>query len=289
MFALVKSETVPLTFELARQFKEMKSSIVERPLSPNRITFLEDKAKLGLLVNCNWITAELDGEICRINGNHSSNMLFQLNGNFPKGLFVHHDHYKVDDKADMVALFRQIDARQSSRSPGDVANAFQQSEPEMADITSSIAKLGAEAIAWWGKSVEGVTHFDGDDQYGILTYVDRYSEFLHWLDSVIGMKTPELVSKPVVAAMFATYEANKESAKDFWHLVSREGVEFEDNHPTTVLDAWLVKAKAPSLRKIKPGDIYQGCAYAWTAYRHDGEINSIKISSKKALHELIEA
>jgi hypothetical protein len=59
MFELVKSEVLPLTPDLARQFKDMDPSPTERDLNPARLKMLRDKADKGLLITFNWSTAVL--------------------------------------------------------------------------------------------------------------------------------------------------------------------------------------------------------------------------------------
>ena len=68
MFHLSKSEVLPLTPELARQFKEMEPSPTERDLNPARLKMLRDKADKGLLIPFNWSTAVLGERRLRING-----------------------------------------------------------------------------------------------------------------------------------------------------------------------------------------------------------------------------
>ena len=53
------------------------------------------------------------------------------------------------------------------------------------------------------------------------------------------MKTPELRKETIVAAMYGTFDKNEAEARKFWKEVSRGGVEYEDSHPTTALDAFL--------------------------------------------------
>lgn len=67
MFELVKSEVLPLTPDLARQFKEMDPSPTERDLNPARLKMLRDKADKGLLITFNWSTAVLGERRLRIN------------------------------------------------------------------------------------------------------------------------------------------------------------------------------------------------------------------------------
>ena len=74
--------------------------------------------------------------------------------------------------------------------------------------------------------------------------------------------------------MYGTFVANEEEARKFWREVSRGGVEFEENHPTTVLDAFL-KSIIEDKRKLdlKPANLYQASIYAWNAFREGKTIS----------------
>jgi hypothetical protein len=102
---------------------------------------------------------------------------------------------------------------------------------------------------------------------------------------LITVKTPELKRLNIVAAMFGTFLKNESDARKFWTEVARGGVEYEDSHPTTVLDAWLkaaIESKSQK-RELKPAHFYQGCVFAWNAYREGKTITSIKFDTKKGL------
>jgi hypothetical protein len=94
----------------------------------------------------------------------------------------------------------------------------------------------------------------------------------------------------VVAAMYGTFTKNEKEAQKFWGQVARGGVEYEDDAPATVLDAWL-KAMAEDKRtseKLVPANYYQGCIYAWNAYREGRAISAIKYKTDKGLHQAAE-
>ena len=141
MFKLMKSESIPLTLELAKEFCGMEASPTERELSEKRVQHLREKAGAGTLVNFHWARAYLGDKVLRMNGKHSSTMLTSLNGGFPEGLVVHLDDYKVDGAEDLAVLFRQFDDRASGRTPADIAGAFQGLHPELAGVAKSAAKL----------------------------------------------------------------------------------------------------------------------------------------------------
>src|SRR6187200_1850654 len=124
-YRLVKADVRELTPELAEEFRNLEASPTERELNQARINHLRMKAEAGQLVTFHWSLAKLGDKKLRMNGQHSSNMLCDLNGHFPKGLKVHIDEYEVPNKPSLALLFRQFDDRKSNRSPSDVASAYQ--------------------------------------------------------------------------------------------------------------------------------------------------------------------
>ena len=126
-FQLISSETRDLTHDLAKAFSTMPASVSERDLKPKRIAYLKEAVLNGLAITFNWATVEIaeTGKTVRMNGNHSSNMLAELDGAFPTGLRVHVDHYSAPTMHDAVQLFRQMDSRLSARTIDDVAGAYQ--------------------------------------------------------------------------------------------------------------------------------------------------------------------
>jgi hypothetical protein len=280
MFQLIKSEVKPLTPELAREFHELTPSPTEREINPARIKMLREKAALGHLVTFHWSAATLKGKRMRMNGQHSSTMLSELNGSFPEGLKVHLDDYSVEDEGDLAMLFRQFDERKSSRSAADVSGAYQGLITELHDVPRLSAKLAVDGLAWYQRTVSREPTPKGDDIYSLFGQATLHP-FIKWISEVFSIKTPEMKSTPIVAAMYASFMANESEAKRFWHQVAMGGVEFEDNAPATVLDAWLKSIKEGEIKKkLTPAEIYQGCVYAWNAYRQERSITGIKSDTR---------
>jgi hypothetical protein len=299
-FNLVKSETVDLTFALAKEFADMEHTSVERELNDNRMAYLTKKIEGKLLVPFHWAKAILPNKkVLRMNGQHSSKALIEYaasvqdgtpNGGFPQGLKAHIDTYEVPNMLGAVELFRQIDARQSGRSPADVAGTYQMINDQIANLPRPNAKLAAEGISWELKTVQGIVHGNtGDDQYAKLGN-EIYWPFITWANDLLDMKAPEFRKPAVVASMYATFEKDREHAKTFWSDVKRGGVQFDDRAPATVLDEWLKNQKEVSdpKKRAKPAEIYAACIYAFKAYVEDKEIDRIRVDKKKALHELLE-
>jgi hypothetical protein len=289
-FRLVKSECLPLTRELAQQFRDMEASPTERPLNESRVKHLLKKAEQGVLVPFHWSRAHLGKRVVRMNGQHSSKMLCEANGSFPENMFAHIDDYEVDNERGLAVLFRQFDDRKSGRSSSDVSNAWQMLFEPIKGVPTDIAKLGAEGITWFTKYVEGVGETKtGDDQYSMFADASTHT-FLRWLGEVFSIKTPEMKRVPVVSAMHKTFEINASEARTFWAQVARGGVEYEESAPSTTLDVWLKSAREGSKREqnLKPANYYQGCIYAWNAHREGKTIKDIKFDSKKGFLKVVE-
>jgi hypothetical protein len=102
---------------------------------------------------------------------------------------------------------------------------------------------------------------------------------------VFSIKTPELKRQTIVAAMYGTFDKNEAEARKFWREVSRGGVEFDDNHPTTVLDGFF-KTVAEDKGKLHllPANFYQASVYAWNAFREGKTITSVKHDTRKGFY-----
>jgi hypothetical protein len=284
MFSLISSETKPLTPDLAERFKAMLPSPTEREFDPARAKMLREKAEAGQLIAFNWAVAKVGDKEYRVNGQHSSKVLADLNGQFPQGLKVHMDTYKVDTMDGLALLFRQFDARKSGRTPMDVSGAYQGLYTDLAGVARGAAKLAVEGVAWYDKHIEGLPAPKGDDVFTLFGKTGLHP-FIRWVGEVFSIKTPELKRQTIVAAMYGTFEKNEAEARKFWSEVSRGGVEFEDNHPTSVLDAFLKSAFEDKRKmELKAGNFYQASIYAWNAYREGKSTTSVKYDTKKGLY-----
>jgi hypothetical protein len=286
MFTRCKSGTEPITRELAGKFATMMPSVTERQFSQKRFDFLVERYEAGLFLPCHWASVVLNGEEHRMNGNHSSNLVWKLPDPFPTDLIAHIDQYEAETQEDVVELFRQFDARESARTPLDVAGAYQHAHPELAAIPNAIAKRGIEGIAWYVRWIEGIPTGKGDDRYKLFRRAEYY-DFLQWLATLLDMKTPEMRKMEVIAAMYATElvaSGNNESHL-FWEEVGRGGRQWEEQHPTTVLDKWLKSCHDGTCGdQMKAAYHYQGCIFAWNAYREDRTIKDIRFLTTKGIY-----
>lgn len=289
-FHLVKSSVSELTLEAAMKMRDMEPSPTERDIDPKRIKYLTEKAEAGKLVPFHWAIATCAGKTLRMNGQHSSTMLCNLDGKFPQGGKVHLDEYAVDSPEGLADLFRQFDARKSGRSAADVSGAFQGLYEPLREVPKASAKLALEGVCWFRRHVEGVPVPSGDDAYSLFNEPGLHA-FIRFIGELFSIKTPELQSVPIVAATYATFITSETAAREFWEEVARGGKQYEDTAPTSVLDTWLkdLKEDKDEVRSLalKPANFYQGCIYAWNAHREEKSIKDIKYDVKKGFHKIV--
>jgi hypothetical protein len=300
-FKLVKSETQALTKEYLDWFLGIEESPLERKIKPSRVEFLRSKAAAQQIVPFHWVTARPSWNghsLIRMNGHHSSTMLSKLPSLDPNWS-VHYDEFEVDKPEDMVLLFRQIDPRESARSAIDVCGTYKgaatEHTPELAKVPTEIVKLGIEGVYWWRNFIsKDRKNIKGDDRYALLVNDPESHRYVQWIGKIYSSEetpVPELKRISIAAALFATFEKHEESARSFWEAVAHGGT--EDDDPAAVLDTWLQGTlKKDQEVKLKQGNFWNGCVYAWNAFRDGKTIMNIPSSARgygieKGFHEVL--
>jgi hypothetical protein len=286
-FELVSSEDLPVTQALATRFAAMEGSLTERERTQSRCNYIEARVREGLAVPFHWAFVKVDGKEVRVNGSHSSYVLSKMNGDMPEGLLAHVEEYSVMGNAGLVALFRQFDPRQSARKPKDVCGAYLGIIEALQGVPLAHAKLAIEGVAWYLRVVdppEDVEVPKGDDRYAMLND-EAYHPFIQWAGAILSVKTPELKREPVLAAMHATFEIDSEAARDYWPDVARGGKEFDDKHPSTVLDGWLKTIHNHCPDGVKAPQIYQACIFSWNAFRAGKPLDKVRFDTRKGFFE----
>ena len=268
-FKLVSSNVVPLTKQLAEKHRDMAGSPTERELDPSRVWYLSKKIEVGLFVPPSWAVVTVDGKEYRMNGQHSSHALCDT-GSFPDGLQVHLDHYEADDIHGLVTLFRQFDARKSSRSTVDIAGAYKGVVDGLESICPKIALRIAKGIAWHLKQIVGAPA-PTSDEVGSLLMVDTHKDFILWAASLSWDKARECEKPHVVAAMYGMFEQQPDGARAFWDTLIRQVHHADEEHPSTALGALLMDAMKGQgsfeSERPKPAFIYEACVQAWNSFR----------------------
>ena len=287
-FKLVDSVAVDLNPTIVQQFATMPASPTERELSEKRKKHLKDKVEGGLAMPFNWAKAQFDGKEYRVNGQHSSAMLYEFGQNLPDGLKAHISTFEVSSHEELALLFRQFDDRNSGRTAGDVAGAYQGLETALSGVKRVIARISAEGLAWHNNEVLGNPKIVGDDRYALL-HDANYHPFVNWADSVISHRHyDEMKKASVLAAMYESFANFPREAQSFWkevakHVVLNGESGLDEDHPAARLGTWLVDAADKDKKHFKPSptDNYQAGVYCFNAYNSNRDLRSVNISRIK--------
>lgn len=299
LFVLLSSETLVLSREegikKAREHASLPSSPTERDKKRLQIKHLAEAMRNRCFLPCCWATVLHQGVVYRMNGQHSSSTILEvaeaLPEALPEKLVIHLDNYRADTPNGMGLLFRQFDARWSSRSTAEVAGAYQGLVTDLRGVKRETVKLGIEGVEWHSRCVETTPFPRGDDRFQhILNAV--YQPFLCWLAGILNAKSPELMHEAIVAAMYATHIKSESLAQEFWYQVAKPQDMFNDNDPRNVLSRELVKIyedKKESKKSrtrvtpVGPGDLFAKCIKAWNAWRSGKDISSLEVNARKGL------
>ena len=250
------------------------------------MAYLNDTVLNGRAITFTWAKAHVleTGETYRVNGNHSSTMLAKLNGDFPEGLKVHVDTYEVADKKALCLLFRQFDSRVSARTVDDIAGAYQGVETALASVPKQAARKAIEGIVWYERNKIGSDVPAGDDRFQWLLD-PRYHQFIQMTGRILSLKTPEF-NAPVIGAMYGAHDREPAKAEEFYDAVAKQGGGNDEDHPASVLDAWLVSSREQDDKPTEK-ETYYACAYCWNVFRRGGSLDRIpKYNKKKGAPDL---
>jgi hypothetical protein len=240
---LIGTKIIPLTPDIALEFATMPTFKGERALRPGLIKHLESRISEGLFHSPKWAFAWMRGVKYRMNGQHSSNVLCNANGDFPKDLDVIVDEFVCDTEEDLAVLFEQFDNKRSSRTEADIFGAhgrvalgdLEIANSEIRDVVNGIAyHLHLRAIE---SAAQGFHERVDVDRMSLIA---KYREFFEWRKSIGTTKAraKNMARKALGAAVFATWTHNKEAATDFWSQLMSESNPDVD-HPTRVLGRFI--------------------------------------------------
>lgn len=264
MYQHVDTETRPLTPSLVKSLKEMNTHIGERSLDKKKLRQLKDKLDRGLFYAPRFgIITMPDGREIRCNGQHSSTMLSEVNGAFPKCKKAVVDYWRCDTEEDVAIVFSQYDNRISARTKKEVVNAHAKLHDELADNSQTLNAVVCDAIYFAKTEGKYKREAAYDEDRARLLHSDENIEFAQWAGAVFAKNW--LSRTPIVAAAYKTWFANKERAKDFWQQVS-DG----SGQPETASRIYHdhLKHKWGNGTVVREGtrSVYVKAHHAWNAY-----------------------
>lgn len=254
MIKELQTQIVPLTKELATKHAALPCVKGDRLLKSERIAMLRDRHERGLFHAPVWAVCYCNGKEYRVNGNHSSNFLLSLNGNFPVGMSVVMRQFICDSEGELPVVFDQFDCPWGVRSNLESINVHKSIIDKLENVSRSGALRASEGIAAHVKLTTGV-RFTKDDAKQLLS---AHPDFIAWAGA--GYTTTRRFNKPgVIGAMFATWAVSPAAAQAFWEMV-RDLTHPEASNASRTLGEWLKHCE------LKPVDAYRGVKWDTRAY-----------------------
>lgn len=300
-YALVSSEEIPFTLQLAMQHLQTEAFIAEREIDNQHLTYLKQDAMDGWF---GFERASLDLGFCewdkkwrRLNGQHTAWMRVDLDDpksgsgkaiNWKK-IKIRVNKYRLKTEDDFRRLYATFD-RGKPRSAGHVTAARLLGREKFAGLTKRDLNCLVAAVRFYRypRNIAGSERIRADE------VIDRVENQEYRLVRVVADYCADLTYKqcphmakrvPVVAAMLATFEKAVKPSIEFWDKVRHGGGSATD--PSTVLMKFLYQVSCRSdttlsrEKAVSREELYRICLVAWNAFRQGRPVKVLRCPDKR--------
>lgn len=277
-----KPTTMLATKEMADKFATMDAAPQDRALSERRLEVYEKIIREGGFRPVSWAyttCGETNGTY-RVNGKHTSVLLSRL-PDTPE-LYVVIEQYHCDTLEDVARLYATYDSKMMMRTVGDINRMFASCVPELSQVHHRTVNLVISGVAYSQHQQEYIRIPPAERAEAIITQ----KEFALWLHELLGGGHQEtkghghLRRMPVVAAMFLTWQKDKEQAMTFWSAV-RDETGPEPDLPDRRLSRFLLThgpanhktTDRPSRYRVSDREFFVKSIHSWNAWRRHERTN----------------
>jgi hypothetical protein len=263
--------------ELASEFQTgLKRLPRDRPFSNTRVQNYVKLFEQGQFQMCTWDKAYCltTKEWYRVNGQHTSFMLLNRVSTIPDWFVVTVRSWECATLKDVANLWATFDNKTQTRGPQDIYMSALSTHERLREIPGRTTSALVGGIGYHLHKHEYANYLPTERVEAVFNYVD----FCLWVHSLFPRGTSKQVKgamlrQPVTAAMFATFEVNREGSDTFWKLVrNKEGVTEDlpqrrlwDYLSTTVLPGGGLGKKEKNVADVR--EIYVRCIHGWNAWR----------------------
>lgn len=287
--------TLEFTPEYAASFLEyaefwVNDQKVDRALKEPHVIHLAREMLAG---NFRWeqvnlVLAELDGNVYRLNGQHTAwaRLYADEQGlNKKTRCPVQLLKYDVATIQDARRLYASLD-RGLGRGHGVVVTSHLLGAEEFPGYKAQHLKMLAAGLGTWLWESEKQRELHGGDDRAYLLLKDHHKTALRVGQLIKESKAAEfrhMKRAPVIGAMFETCSKAPEIAYTFWRDI-RDGLGItEKTDPRYVLRNWLLSTSLAKSRVsgdqkvVSQEETYRACVHAWNAYRAGRHIKHIRV------------
>ncbi len=275
---------INLTHDKAVAFLELDTFQGERNVNERHVQRLYNAFASGRFMWEHVIiaTCKCDGKLYRVNGQHTCWM--RLNAPKDAEAPVREIVYSVSDEHGLRDIYATFD-QNKSRTSGHIMKALLIGNGSSTDLWPSKVGEYAMALRFWlypweasELSVQDVAQLieskysDLFNQVGLF-YQEKYDSYKN------------IRRKPVMAAMFATFESAPRLAVEFWNPVcdaigftSKEDARW---HLRRFLDTHSESRKSSTMKTVPTEDFYRVCIAAWNRWRKGEKVQSLRPTDKR--------
>ena len=289
-----------LTKKLVDEWVGMTPCPDDRPLKKHRMDAHRQSLKEEKLRSPEWAYALCRGNMYRVNGKHTSNVLqSEWDSIKDKEICVVITGYDCDTLEDLADLYATFDNKVQTRTASEVYNVFKGSRSDLCEIPLKIVTLSIQGLSYnlWE---EGASRHNAAEKAQLLM---QYPSFAAFLYEIFGNRTGKagyltsvnhMYRMPVVAAMARTWFKRPEKAKLFWELV-RDSSSPDNKAPDRVLAMWLLShtVTAPTGNRTfkkgslsTPKEMMTRCIHAWNAWIRQ-EVTSLRYSPENPIPKAV--
>jgi hypothetical protein len=279
----------------ATKILELKEFVGDRPLRNKHVislaramvrgTFRPEQVKL--------ITCELDGDIYRMNGQHTAWAVLELvaTENEPKDFPIQVEllEYEADTEYDMRMLYSSID-RGTSRTRDNITHSYLAGTEEFGRFRARTLRLAPQGFSlwFWTARHDRLQHDADAVAYLLRTdHVDLATKVCAFLNRLSERECGHMMRGSVAGAMFATFHKAPQVASGFWGAVA-EGTGIDDRQdPRLKLRNELMRTAVDSgggsrseKKKVSQEFMFRQCLAAWNAFRENRTLQILKATER---------
>lgn len=282
---LISNTAFDLTIPAAERVLTYKTFKAERDVNENHIQELYDEMVSGRFrsEHVNLATAELDGEIYRVNGQHTCWARTFMPANY--SCIVRKLDYRVPDMEQLRKLYSVFDPSYASRTVGHLTRVLLVDTPETEGIWTSMIPRMAAAYRFWKYESEDARRRMGHNE--IANEVKKNSAIFQKVAIFAQAYYNEVWfgrRMAVLAALFECIDKRPSLIDGFWKPVADGLGLMEKNDPRYALRNWLMSrslnigegGRREKEKVTSPEEMYRVCISAWNTWRANGKVTVLR-------------
>ena len=285
---LVSQTKVTLDHDLAYELLDLPGVKEERNVIDGWVQTLYDCMRQGrfLWERVDLVTCTFDNVKYRLNGQHTCWARLNMPANYGAPAMLH--HYKAATFDELLAVYAAIDANKV-RSAGHRTGILLTANEDAAGIPKSLRSLMSTGMVHWlYEQQKDQRKLQPEDKAELISD-PKYSKTFRLVGDIVQENLSVsrfLKRKPVLAALFATFDKVPTIAPEFWQPVA-DGIGLDERTDARwqlrqyLQQHGLSANKDSGCRVVDTEVMYRVCIAAWNKWRAGVPVQLLKPSSTR--------